>query len=60
MINFPIIDAHLHLCDYGGIRYPWIEEIPALQRSFLLPNYNQACGAVVVEKMVFENGVRSV
>jgi L-fuconolactonase len=53
MINFPIIDAHLHLCDYGGIRYPWIEEIPALQRSFLLPNYNQACGAVVVEKMVF-------
>jgi L-fuconolactonase len=53
MINFPIIDAHLHLCDYRGIRYPWIEDIPALQRPFLLPDYNQACGAVAVEKMVF-------
>jgi L-fuconolactonase len=53
MINFPIIDTHLHLCDYRGIRYPWIEDIPALQRPFLLPDYNQACGAVAVEKMVF-------
>ncbi|UCD79199.1 MAG: amidohydrolase family protein [Desulfobacterales bacterium] len=53
MINFPIIDTHLHLCDYGRIRYPWIEEIPALKRAFLLPDYNQACGAVAVEKMVF-------
>jgi L-fuconolactonase len=53
MINFPIIDTHLHLCDYSGIRYPWIEDIPALQRSFLLPDYNLACGAVAVEKMVF-------
>jgi L-fuconolactonase len=53
MTNFPIIDTHLHLCDYGNLRYPWIEELPALQRSFLLTDYNQACGTVEVEKMVF-------
>ena len=53
MFNFPIIDTHLHLCDYDNIRYPWIEELPALQRSFLLKDYDQACGPVAVEKMVF-------
>ena len=53
MVNFPIIDTHLHLCDYGNIRYSWIEELPALQRSFLLKDYDQACGSVAVEKMVF-------
>ena len=52
MINFPIIDTHLHLCDYGRIRYPWIEEITSLKRPFLLADYNQACGAVAAEKMV--------
>ncbi len=53
MTNFPIIDTHLHLCDYDNLRYPWIEELPVLQRSFLLSDYNQACGAVEIEKMVF-------
>jgi L-fuconolactonase len=53
MINFPIIDTHLHLCDFENIKYPWIEELPALQRSFLLKDYDQACGSVAIEKMVF-------
>ncbi|MGD9290258.1 MAG: amidohydrolase family protein [Desulfobacterales bacterium] len=53
MLNLPIIDTHLHLCDYENITYPWIEEIPALQRSFLLDDYDRACGTVTVEKMVF-------
>jgi len=53
MLNFPIIDTHLHLCDYDNIRYPWLEELPSLQRSFLLKDYDQACGTVTVEKMVF-------
>ena len=53
MLNFPIIDTHLHLCDYENIKYPWIEDIPVLHRSFLLEDYDQACGAVEVDKMVF-------
>jgi L-fuconolactonase len=53
MANFPIIDTHLHLWDYNRLRYPWLEEIPTLQGSFLLNNYNQACGSVAVEKMIF-------
>ena len=53
MLNFPIIDTHLHLCDYDNIRYPWLEELPTLQRSFFLKDYDQACGTVTVEKMVF-------
>ena len=53
MVDFPIIDTHLHLCDYENIKYPWIEALPALQRSFLLTDYDQACGTTEVEKMVF-------
>jgi L-fuconolactonase len=53
MIQFPIIDTHLHLCDYSGLTYPWLEDIPALQRSFSLADYDRACGAIQVEKMVF-------
>jgi predicted TIM-barrel fold metal-dependent hydrolase len=53
MANFPIIDTHLHLCDYSNLSYPWIEELPALHRSFLVGDYDKACGPVEVEKMVF-------
>jgi L-fuconolactonase len=53
MIQFPIIDTHVHLCDYNSLRYPWLADIPALQRSFFLSDYDRACGAIQVEKMVF-------
>jgi L-fuconolactonase len=35
------------------MQYPWIEDIPILHRSFLVEDYDKACGAVEVEKMVF-------
>lgn len=53
MIDFPIIDTHLHLWDPGHLRYPWLDEIPALNRPFLLDDYRQACGTLEVEQMVF-------
>jgi L-fuconolactonase len=53
MINFPIIDTHVHLWDIQKLRYPWLSNIPVLNRNFLLPDYNKACGPVQVEKIVF-------
>lgn len=53
MITFPIIDAHLHLWDTNKLKYPWLNDIPALNRTFSLDDYNKACGEIKVEKMVF-------
>jgi L-fuconolactonase len=53
MIDFPIIDTHLHLWDPGRLRYPWIDNIPLLNRAYLLADYQKASGPVQIEKMVF-------
>jgi L-fuconolactonase len=53
MITFPIIDAHLHLWDINKLKYPWLNDIPALNKTFSLDDYNRACGEIKVEKMVF-------
>ncbi len=53
MIDFPIIDTHLHLWDPSYLRYPWLDEIPLLNRPHLLDHYNRATGDITVEKMVF-------
>jgi len=34
-----IIDTHLHLIDQERLRYPWLAEVPALNRSFPLQEY---------------------
>ena len=53
MIDFPIVDAHLHVCDLSRFRYPWVDDIPLLQTSFGPDDYKKACRPVDVEKMVF-------
>lgn len=51
--NFPIIDTHLHLWDPGKLTYPWLNDLPKLNRPHLLPEYDEACGSLQVEAMVF-------
>jgi L-fuconolactonase len=53
MIDFPIIDTHLHVWDPARLRYPWLASVPMLNRRYDLADYKQACGSVPVEKMVF-------
>jgi L-fuconolactonase len=53
MINFPIVDTHLHLWDPQLLHYPWLANIPLLNKPYLLEDYQKACGPVQVEKMVF-------
>ncbi len=53
MPSFPIVDSHLHIWDPGRLTYPWLKDIPSLNRPFLLEDYRQACGPVEVEAMVF-------
>ena len=53
MPNFPIVDTHLHVWDPGNLRYPWLDDIPFLNKPYLLDGYRRACGPVAVERMVF-------
>ena len=53
MPSFPIIDTHLHIWDLERLRYPWLDNVPVLNRSHLIRDYRQACGPVGVSGMVF-------
>jgi len=53
MIDFPIVDTHLHVWDTNKLRYPWLDDVPFLNRPYLPEDYREACGPVQVEKMVF-------
>ncbi len=53
MPAFPIVDTHLHLWDPQHLRYPWLDDIPLLNKPYLLEDYNEAIARVEVGKMVF-------
>src|SRR5262245_45646068 len=53
MPDFPIVDTHLHLWDLTRLRYPWLANVPLLNRNHLIEDFCQACGPVSVAKMVF-------
>jgi L-fuconolactonase len=53
MKQIPIVDAHVHLWDTQKIRYPWLKDLPLLNRNFLLNDYYEATKALIIEKMIF-------
>ena len=66
MPKFPIIDTHLHVWnpESGDIKYEWLEEVPALNKPFLLDDYNEQCGKekkqVPVDGLIKPVGHRSI
>jgi L-fuconolactonase len=53
MPGFPIVDSHLHIWDVDRLRYPWLRNIPLLDRTYSLADYNAACAETRVAAMVF-------
>ncbi|MHB1295382.1 MAG: amidohydrolase family protein [Anaerolineae bacterium] len=53
MPQFPIVDTHLHVWDTSHLRYPWLDDIPLLNRPYLPADYDAACGDIQVAQMVF-------
>jgi len=47
-----IVDTHQHLWDPTLFRYSWLDSLPALNRSFRMPDYLAAAKGLNVEKSV--------
>ena len=52
-MTFPIIDAHIHLWDLTKLDYPWLVNVPCLNRNFVLSDYDKARTGQDVEAMIF-------
>lgn len=53
MLEFPIVDSHLHIWDLNRLRYPWLDSIPLLNRTSRLRDFDAARGPYAVDKIVF-------
>ena len=53
MAKFPIVDTHVHLWHPRQLRYPWLSEVPALNKPYLLKDYIAAYGELEIESIVF-------
>ena len=53
MPDFPIFDAHVHLCNVAELRYSWTKDAPQLGRDVSPADLRKAAGPVSIEKFVF-------
>jgi L-fuconolactonase len=48
-----IVDSHVHFLDTGQFRYPWLDSVPALRRTWSPDEYGRGCGVLPVTDVVF-------
>lgn len=48
-----IVDAHVHYWDTSLLCYDWLEDLPALNRSFLPRDFSEASAKADVSKIIF-------
>ena len=53
MPDFPIVDAHVHLYDVQRLSYGWLANVPKINRTWLLKDFDAARQDVKVDKFVF-------
>lgn len=53
MPDYPIVDAHVHLCDPDRFTYSWMKGAPALNRQVLPADFTAAAAPVTVDRIVF-------
>ncbi len=53
MPQFPIVDSHVHLYDIKRLSYPWLVNVPKINRTWLLKDFDAARASVQVDKIVF-------
>jgi L-fuconolactonase len=53
MIDFPVVDTHVHLLDVKRFRYSWASGAPKLGRDWTLADYTDRTRPYTVESLVF-------
>ncbi len=53
MIDFPIVDSHVHLLQPNRFSYGWTKDAPALDREVPPRDLTEAAGPVRIEQFVF-------
>jgi L-fuconolactonase len=53
MIDYPIVDSHVHLCDPKRFSYAWMKNAPQLSRLVLPEHLTEAAKPVEVDQFVF-------
>src|ERR1700759_2598988 len=53
MLEFPIIDAHIHLLDQKRFGYAWASGAPALKRDWTIDDLARAAKPYPLEGIVF-------
>lgn len=53
MDKLQIVDTHVHLWHPKQLRYPWLKQVPTLNRPYLLEDYSAAHGDLEVKSIVF-------
>lgn len=53
MTHVPVIDTHVHFWDPGRLSYPWLLDLPSLNRPHLPADYEQVTDGIPVEGLVF-------
>jgi L-fuconolactonase len=49
----PILDSHVHLWNSAQLRYPWLDELPALNRPFQSAEFAAASAPADISKFIF-------
>jgi L-fuconolactonase len=53
MVDFPIVDAHVHLWDVPQFPRPWLGSVPTLNRPFRLAEYQKQTSALPISGLVY-------
>ena len=53
MIDFPIVDSHVHLADPGRFGYGWTAGAPSLNRTVLPHHLSEAAAPYEIDRFVF-------
>lgn len=51
--DLQIIDTHLHLWDPGHLNYSWLQDVPAINKTFLIEDYQAQTANFNIKKMIF-------
>jgi L-fuconolactonase len=51
--DFPIVDAHVHLYDPEYLTYPWMKDVPLLNKLHDTAYYSERSAPVKIDKLVF-------